>query len=242
MTSCGTKISPTLPFFDTPQLFQYDGSFDNVRVSDDGLKLLVQEDLDNQSDLSRILQWDLETEQYEEICAFDGEIFYPGGEKFLTQNEESSGIISLESILGPGYYALSAQIHTRLGLSDPDVQVENGQILLLQIDEANRESDFLRTVVVDQYADFAYKVDGIDPTVAWSDADFVLDDTWTPDAASPIGYGEADGVLLTDVGQPIEPRPLAYYFRSTCKSIRKTLHPVCPINHFSHSGMPLLAP
>jgi hypothetical protein len=114
---------------------------------------------------------------------------------------------------------LSAQIHTQIGLSDPDVQVENGQILLLQIDEANRESDFLRSVVVDQYADFAYKVDGIDPTVAWSAADFVLDDTWTEDAASPIGYGEADGVLLTDVGQPVTPRPLAYYFRTTCKSI-----------------------
>lgn len=200
----------------TTQLFQYPGSFDNVRISDDGSKLLIQEDLDNEPELSRILLWDLETEQYEEVAAFDGEIFYPGGDSFLTTNEESSGIISLEAILGPGYYALSAQVHTSVGLSDPDTQVEYGQILIMQIDEANRQTDVLRTVVIDQYASFAYKVDGLDPPIEWTSPDYTFDPTWvTANGTAPLGYGEAPGILNTDVGQPETPRPLAYYFRTT---------------------------
>ena len=204
-----------ISFVLTPtQLFQYPGSFDNVRVSDDGTQLFIQEDLDNDQTLSRILVWDLETDTYEEVAVFDSQIFYPGGASFLTQNEESSGIISLESILGPGFYAFSAQVHSRDGLSDPDTQVEHGQILIMNIDNANRESDVLRTVVIEQYTEVAYKVDGLLTPEEWVDPDFTLDPTWVASGITPIGYGEAEGVLNTDVGQPEVPRPLAYFFRA----------------------------
>lgn len=155
-----------------------------------------------------------------EIAAFDPEIFYKGGSQFLTSNEESAGIISLRDILGEGWFATSVQVHTNDGLSDPDFLVEHGQIVIFQIDP-NRQADMTLSQIISPGDMWDYRVDGADPGADWSEVGFVPDENWnvntagvaTGMAATPIGYGEDEGKLATDVGQPEEPRPAAYFFR-----------------------------
>ena len=50
---------------------------------------------------------------------------------FLTQDEESSGLIDAEHILGKGWFLLDVQVH----LANPDPElVEGGQLLALFVD------------------------------------------------------------------------------------------------------------
>jgi len=53
----------------------------------------------------------------------------PGAMNFLTQDEESSGIIDASSILGEGWYLLVQQAHYA---TDTEL-VEGGQLLALHI-------------------------------------------------------------------------------------------------------------
>ena len=48
----------------------------------------------------------------------------------LTTNEESSGVIDVSEILGPGHFLLSFQAHYPV---DDEELVEGGQLLLLQL-------------------------------------------------------------------------------------------------------------
>ena len=53
-----------------------------------------------------------------------------GGPRFITQDEESSGIIDAVDILGPGWYLLDVQVHK----SDPDPGlVEGGQLVAMYV-------------------------------------------------------------------------------------------------------------
>lgn len=54
---------------------------------------------------------------------------------FMTNDEESSGIIPLDRILGPGWYLLDSQVHKSSG--DPE-RVEPGQLLALYYPPGNR--------------------------------------------------------------------------------------------------------
>lgn len=49
---------------------------------------------------------------------------------FITQDEESSGIIDAESILGPGWFLFDVQVHKMS--SDPEL-VEGGQLVSLYV-------------------------------------------------------------------------------------------------------------
>jgi hypothetical protein len=63
------------------------------------------------------------------IAQHDPALFTPGAPGFITQDEESSGVIPAP-FLGNGKYLIDIQVHR--ASSDPEL-VEGGQLLVLQI-------------------------------------------------------------------------------------------------------------
>jgi hypothetical protein len=100
---------------------------DNLTISSRG-SVLIQEDVGANAHLGKILRYSIAQDQLEVIAEHDANRFLPGGANFLTIDEESSGIIPMENILGEGWYLLDVQAHYNIG--DPEL-VEGGQLLLL---------------------------------------------------------------------------------------------------------------
>lgn len=106
--------------------------FDNLTVANG--KVILQEDPGNQSYLAQVYEYDIASDTLNAIVSFDPAQFTPGEAGFITQDEESSGVIDVTSILGDEdtrAYLLDAQVHKTTG--DP-LTVEPAQILLLTID------------------------------------------------------------------------------------------------------------
>lgn len=99
---------------------------DNITIDNFG-HILLQEDPGNQSYLAKIWQYDIETDKVVALAEHDQTRFVTGGSNFLTQDEESSGIIDMQAILGPGMFILVDQAHYSIG---GDV-VEGGQLLAM---------------------------------------------------------------------------------------------------------------
>jgi secreted PhoX family phosphatase len=104
---------------------------DNITVDTRG-NVMLQEDPGNQPYLARIWQYDIKRDALTEVATFDPARFTPGAPGFITQDEESSGIIDAREILGHGWYLLDAQVHK----PNPDPElVEEGQLLALFVPE-----------------------------------------------------------------------------------------------------------
>ncbi len=65
-----------------------------------------------------------------EVAHHDPQFFEPGGAFFLTQDEESSGIIDAHDILGQGWFLIDVQVH-RVS-ADPEL-VQGGQLLAMYV-------------------------------------------------------------------------------------------------------------
>lgn len=102
---------------------------DNVTTTARG-QVLAQEDPGNQDYVAGVWQYDRATDAVRRVAQHDPARFTVGGASFLTTDEESSGIIPLDDILGAGYYLLDSQVH--LASPDPEL-VEHGQLLLLHV-------------------------------------------------------------------------------------------------------------
>ena len=102
--------------------------FDNITVDSRG-NVLLQEDPGNQPYVARIWQYDPESDSLTEIAHFDPDRFAAGGSAFLTQDEESSGIIDVSSILGEGTFLADVQAH--YGIAGE--LVEGGQLFALHV-------------------------------------------------------------------------------------------------------------
>jgi secreted PhoX family phosphatase len=101
---------------------------DNLTVNDRG-QVLIQEDTGNQPYVSGIWQYDPATGAARRIAQQDPERFEPGAPGFLTQSEESSGIIPAP-FLGRGKYLIASEAH----YSHPDPElVQGGQLLVLHV-------------------------------------------------------------------------------------------------------------
>lgn len=104
--------------------------FDNLTVTGDG-KVLIQEDPGNQDYLARVWRYEIATGALDAVAGFDSAVFgVPAGPRFLTRDEESSGIIDVSHILGRGWFLLDVQAHARH--PDPEL-VEYGQLLLMHV-------------------------------------------------------------------------------------------------------------
>jgi hypothetical protein len=102
---------------------------DNVGIDSKG-NLLIQEDPGNNAQLARIVAYDVDTGSRGVVAAFDPAVFRTGGSKFLTQDEESSGIIDAREVLGSGWFLFDVQVHK----ASPDpAEVEFGQLLALHV-------------------------------------------------------------------------------------------------------------
>jgi len=115
--------------------------FDNMTVNTNG-DVLLQEDVGNQAHLGKIWQYNAATGNLIQLAQHAPKFFdaaYVGADKlFITQDEESSGIIDLSHILGAGAYLADVQAHGSLttnnprGLTNTSELVEDGQLLLIR--------------------------------------------------------------------------------------------------------------
>lgn len=100
---------------------------DNLVMTKKGL-IYLQEDPGNQAYNAKVWRYDVATKQLTVVAQHDPLRFLSGAPLFLTQDEESSGIIDASEILGPGWFLLADQAH----YAHPDpALVEGGQLLAL---------------------------------------------------------------------------------------------------------------
>jgi Alkaline phosphatase PhoX len=102
---------------------------DNMAIDTHG-NLLLQEDPGGNDHIARILAYRLSTGVIATLARFDPARFGAGAPGLITTDEESSGIIDTEGLLGSGTFLFDAQVHA--AFPDPDV-VEYGQLLRLHV-------------------------------------------------------------------------------------------------------------
>jgi len=103
---------------------------DNMAIDSFG-NIFIQEDVGNQAHLGKTWVYNIENDRLVEIASHDSSRFILGGSKYLTQDEEASGIIDMRSILGKGKYLLVDQAH----YSTTTELVEGGQMLAMTVTE-----------------------------------------------------------------------------------------------------------
>lgn len=101
-------------------------SLDNLTIDGKG-HVLLQEDPGNNAHLAKIWRYTIATDALELIAQHDPARFISGGANFLTQDEESSGILDMAHILGEGRFLFTVMAH----YPTTTELVEGGQLLLL---------------------------------------------------------------------------------------------------------------
>ncbi len=108
---------------------------DNMTVNSDG-KIIIQEDVGGNAHLGRVLQYDPVTDKLVVIATHDAARFISGAPGFITQDEETSGVIEISDLLGntggDKTYLFVDQVHNNLRVSDPEL-VEGGQFGALRV-------------------------------------------------------------------------------------------------------------
>ena len=102
---------------------------DNMGIDTRG-NLMIQEDPGNNAQLARIVAYDVDTGDRGVVAEFDPALFRQGAPGFITQDEESSGIIPAGRALGSGWWLFDAQVHKANPEAD---KVEYGQLLALRV-------------------------------------------------------------------------------------------------------------
>lgn len=98
---------------------------DNVGMNEKGDIMIIQEDVGNQRHLGRVWEYNLKTESLIPIGQHNPAFFsFPA---VKTTDEESSGVITAEDVLGDGWWLLDVQAHKQL----PNNLVEDGQLLAM---------------------------------------------------------------------------------------------------------------
>jgi hypothetical protein len=132
---------------DSASLLGTDGaaarSFDNMTVADNGI-IYIQEDPGNSSYIAKTWAFDPTTGEWTQILESDRSRFLPGtASPLLTQDEESSGVIDITSILGKNdgqtYLLGVMQAHYAI----PGTLVEGGQLYVAAVPEADTYAMFL---------------------------------------------------------------------------------------------------
>ena len=97
---------------------------DNIGFDNAGHAILL-EDVGNNAHLGKIWEYNTTTDVLTQIGTQDDSRFLTGGANYLTQDEESSGIIDVQEILGKGMFLIVDQAHFTIA----GEVVEGGQIL-----------------------------------------------------------------------------------------------------------------
>lgn len=104
--------------------------FDNMTIDRRG-RIVLQEDVGGNNRLGRIYVYGIDSGELELVAQHNPKFFQPGGADFLTNDEESSGVIDASRILGPGWFLMTVQNHK--ASADAEL-VEGGQFVALYID------------------------------------------------------------------------------------------------------------
>lgn len=97
---------------------------DNITLDNYG-HIMLLEDVGNNAHIGKVWEYTIATDSLKLVAAHDTTRFLTGGANYLTQDEESSGIIDAERILGPGMFLMVDQAHYAIS----GEIVEGGQIL-----------------------------------------------------------------------------------------------------------------
>lgn len=97
---------------------------DNITIDNYGHVLLV-EDVGGNAHIGKVWQYTIATDELKQIAYHDSTRFINGATNFLTQDEEASGVLDVESILGKGMFLTVVQAH--YGVAGEFV--EGGQLL-----------------------------------------------------------------------------------------------------------------
>ncbi len=117
---------------------------DNITVNKKG-HVYIQEDPGNNVRLAKLWRYEPETDTLTQVAQHSAAYFTAGGASFLTSDEESSGIIDLANILGPGWFLFDVQSHIALNgpsnaanrakfgysQAEGDELVQDGQLLAM---------------------------------------------------------------------------------------------------------------
>jgi hypothetical protein len=105
---------------------------DNISINRRG-SIIIQEDVGNQPHIGKVWEYNITTGTLTLIAQHDPALFTAGSPGFLTQDEESSGVIAMDDILGEGWFLMDVQAHYAR-----DVElVEGGQLLGLRVSSKN---------------------------------------------------------------------------------------------------------
>ena len=107
--------------------------FDNMTIDGCG-RIVLQEDPGNQDYVARLYVYGIQSGNLIEVAHHNPKFFDPNNSdltKFITKDEESSGVIDAGKILGTGWFLLDVQAHK--ASTDPEL-VEGGQLLAMLID------------------------------------------------------------------------------------------------------------
>jgi hypothetical protein len=94
----------------------------------------MDEDPGGSDRIAKIWLYSIDTGEFIAVAHHNPKFFDPNilnNSNFLTRDEESSGIIDVEHILGRGWFLFDVQVH--LANADPEL-VEGGQLLALFVD------------------------------------------------------------------------------------------------------------
>jgi hypothetical protein len=109
------------------------GMLDNVTIDRLG-RIVMDEDPGNNARVSKVWAYQISTGEFVEVAHHNPKFFDPaqmGTADFITQDEETSGIIDAAHIFGPGWFLLDVQAHK---VSTDTELVEGGQLLAMFID------------------------------------------------------------------------------------------------------------
>jgi len=109
------------------------GMLDNVTIDRLG-RIVMDEDPGNAARVSKVWAYQISTGEFVEVAHHNPKFFDPaqlGTPDFITQDEETSGIIDAAHIFGQGWFLLDVQAHK---VSTDTELVEGGQLLAMFID------------------------------------------------------------------------------------------------------------
>jgi hypothetical protein len=109
------------------------GMLDNVTIDYSG-RIVMDEDPGNNARVAKLWLYQIATGEFIQIAQHNPTFFdptIPNNPSFLTQDEESSGIIDAAHVLGEGWFLFDVQAHK--ASTDPEL-VEGGQLLAMFVD------------------------------------------------------------------------------------------------------------
>jgi len=107
---------------------------DNIAIDRRG-NLLIQEDPGNNPHIARIMAYRIANGALAAVAQFDPALFTVGQPGFITEDEESSGIVDAQEAFGtPGAFLFDAQVHAA-PVNNVAEYVQRGQLMRLQIDD-----------------------------------------------------------------------------------------------------------